>query len=729
MAIVSVDPAAALEALEKTLSSSTFESAARSSALLRFVVEETVNGRADRLKEYTLGREALGRGEHFDPRTDPIVRAEASRLRSRLERYYATDGRTDSVVIVLPKGSYVPQFESRVLPAAGFESGGGMSPLASLSSRRQIAWVALGIALGAAAMALWRPQRTPPLLDHPVIRFEAELSANGSIGSEVGTDVLISPDGSRVLFASLGSDGVTRLYTRRLDQAAVAELPGTEGARSAFFSPDGQWVGFGVSGTLRKTAIGGGSPVVLCQVGDFLGASWGDDGNIYFAPSFGTLARVPSSSGTPTVVADLRRESLDPRWPQVLPGSKFVLFTAVGPEGPNGATIQALSLATGKRTIVARGGTFGRYLDGGFLTYVNQGTLFALPLNLERIATIAATPVPIIDDVMSSAAFGFAQIDVSRTGTLVYRRSAARGQLIAATIDRSGGAEPLLPTPAPYTFPSLAPDGQRIAVSVVENGAPALWIHGPQSNRTAWAAVAAEYGPTWTRDGRFLVLGGIGGLQWLRVDAAGAPQRLLPGSTHVQVPWSFSPDGSRLAFHESRPATGFDLWTVPVHVNGSRLTAGEPELFLGTAALETYPTFSPDGHWIAYGSGAYGKWEVYVRPFPNNGAPPVQVSRGGGRIPRWLPNRRELVYRTDDQRLMLAAYEARDGVFVAGEPHAWSSRQLADTGVLSNFDIARDPSRIIGLIPARNGDEQRPNHVTVELNFADDLRQRVARVR
>src|SRR3954464_12420606 len=127
MAIVSVDPAAALEALEKTLSSSTFPAAARSSALLRFVVEETVNGRADRLKEYTLGREALGRGEHFDPRTDPIVRAEASRLRSRLERYYATDGRTDSVVIVLPKGSYVPQFESRVLPAAGFESGGGIA--------------------------------------------------------------------------------------------------------------------------------------------------------------------------------------------------------------------------------------------------------------------------------------------------------------------------------------------------------------------------------------------------------------------------------------------------------------------------------------------------------------------------------------------------------------------------------------------------------------------------
>ena len=72
--------------LERVLSSSVFKRAERSSALLRFVVEQTLNGGADRLKEYTLGAEALGRGESFDPRADPVVRAEASRLRGRLER-------------------------------------------------------------------------------------------------------------------------------------------------------------------------------------------------------------------------------------------------------------------------------------------------------------------------------------------------------------------------------------------------------------------------------------------------------------------------------------------------------------------------------------------------------------------------------------------------------------------------------------------------------------------
>jgi len=98
------------------LASPVFIRADRSSALLRFIVEQTLNGGAARLKDYTLGAEALGRGESFDPRTDPVVRAEASRLRGRLEQYYKTTGQTDPVVIALSKGSYVPRLDPNVTP-------------------------------------------------------------------------------------------------------------------------------------------------------------------------------------------------------------------------------------------------------------------------------------------------------------------------------------------------------------------------------------------------------------------------------------------------------------------------------------------------------------------------------------------------------------------------------------------------------------------------------------
>src|SRR5678815_1421919 len=78
--------------------------------LLDFVVETTLHGKEHELKEYRLGAEVLGRGENFDPRTDPIVRLQAAKLRSRLAEYYAAEGRSDPIVISIPKGAYVPIF-------------------------------------------------------------------------------------------------------------------------------------------------------------------------------------------------------------------------------------------------------------------------------------------------------------------------------------------------------------------------------------------------------------------------------------------------------------------------------------------------------------------------------------------------------------------------------------------------------------------------------------------
>jgi hypothetical protein len=141
------------EQLERMLQSEVFRTAARSSRLLRFLVEETVNGRADRLKDYTLGAEALGRGDNFDPRTDPIARVEASRLRSRLELYYATEGASDPIIITLPKGGYVPRFDHR-LPSEP-------TTAAAPPARYRRGWlvVALVAAFAAGAATSWRISR------------------------------------------------------------------------------------------------------------------------------------------------------------------------------------------------------------------------------------------------------------------------------------------------------------------------------------------------------------------------------------------------------------------------------------------------------------------------------------------------------------------------------------------------------------------------------------------
>lgn len=597
---------------------------------------------------------------------------------------------------------------------------------ARASHMRPLLWVSLValIGLGALVIRLWGSQYLKRNAETEFVQFDIELRSLGSLGSEVGTDVILSPGGTRLVFVSRGPDGIPRLNTRRLDQSQVTQINGTEGARSAFFSPEGEWVGFWASGKLMKVPVEDGSPVILCDANDLLGGSWGEDGNIIAAVGGGALWRISSGGGTPATVLDLGDQHANAVWPQVLPSGN-VLFTNVGVTGPNGATIEALSLTTGKRTVLAHGGTFGRYLPSGYLTYVNQGTLFAVPIDIDQLQT-RGTPTPVLDHVSYSSAFGFAQLDFSRTGAFVYRKDNEE-QVTVEIQDSAGHAEPLLLKPGHYLWPRLSPDGKRLAFSALESGAVGLWIYDQQGHRTIRLDVPAGFHiPMWTRDGRFLIVANLdGGLTWIRSDGTGSAQPLIQ-SNNLCVPWSFSPNGSRLAFHKLSPTTGFDLWTVPIHSSESGVTVGKPEPFLQTVAYETYPSFSPDGKWIAYGSNESGSWEVYVRAFPA-GDNKVQVSTGGGRISFWSPNGHELFYRTDDQRIMARTYSMQGSSFVLQELRPWSPTRLADTGVLANLDLTHDGQRFAMVTPAATpSSQQSENHVTFMLNFPGEVRKRLA---
>jgi Tol biopolymer transport system component len=198
---------------------------------------------------------------------------------------------------------------------------------------------------------------------------------------------------------------------------------------------------------------------------------------------------------------------------------------------------------------------------------------------------------------------------------------------------------------------------------------------------------------------------------------------LLKGNA-IRVPWSFSPDSSRIAYHELGSSTGFDLWTIPVHMSEHGLSAGAPEVFLQSRAFETYPAFSPDGRWIAFGSNESGTGEVYVRAFPDNGSQ-VRVSRRGGFIPFFSPSGHELFYRTDDQRIMLATYVIQRGAFVVQSVKQWSPTRLADTGVLANLDFDNQHSRFIGLTDANGMSEDRDRQATFVFNFRERVRSQL----
>lgn len=165
--------------LEQILGSSSFANAGRHSRFLRYIVERTLAGEGDQLKEYVLGVEVFDRTDAYDPRLDSIVRVEARRLRSRLEEYYSGPGVGAEVLISVPRGSYVPTFVHRidtqvepptaVSPALANETSSETSARASKSAR----WSAPAIAAGtvvavAAAVALWTYFQTPsPTLASP----------------------------------------------------------------------------------------------------------------------------------------------------------------------------------------------------------------------------------------------------------------------------------------------------------------------------------------------------------------------------------------------------------------------------------------------------------------------------------------------------------------------------------------------------------------------------------
>ena len=108
--------AAVREHLERILTSPTFQQGDRLKRFLRFIVLEAVAGRRHELKEYVIGVQVFGKEDTFDPRTDPIVRVQARRLRAKLVRYYREEGRADETVIELPKGGYAPVFKQRDAP-------------------------------------------------------------------------------------------------------------------------------------------------------------------------------------------------------------------------------------------------------------------------------------------------------------------------------------------------------------------------------------------------------------------------------------------------------------------------------------------------------------------------------------------------------------------------------------------------------------------------------------
>jgi len=138
-----------------------------------------------------------------------------------------------------------------------------------------------------------------------------------------------------------------------------------------------------------------------------------------------------------------------------------------------------MSFKDRRRKTLQQGGTFGRYLPTsngtGHLVYINKGTLFAVPLDPDKLE-VRGTPTPLLPEVAYNAATGFSQLDFSRTGTLVYQSGGAAGLFTVQWMDAAGKTQPLLSKTGFVGHPSLSPDGQRLALTITERSTD-VWVY------------------------------------------------------------------------------------------------------------------------------------------------------------------------------------------------------------------------------------------------------------
>jgi hypothetical protein len=228
-------------------------------------------------------------------------------------------------------------------------------------------------------------------------------------------------------YAATNASGTPLIWVRALDAVEAQPLPGTEGARQPFWSPNGRFIAFFALGTLRKVPIGGGPAQVICEAVNVpTGGSWGREGVILFSGLAGPLQRVPAGGGTPAPATEMSKEHRDERhsFPNFLPDGRRFLFSIRSPD-PRRDGIYVQALDSREARLVVRAASNMSYADSGHLLSVRDGALLGQRFDPDR-AVVEGDPVPLAERVDYFSESGAASFS-ARGGVLGFRGSGESG--------------------------------------------------------------------------------------------------------------------------------------------------------------------------------------------------------------------------------------------------------------------------------------------------------------
>jgi serine/threonine protein kinase len=528
-------------------------------------------------------------------------------------------------------------------------------------------------------------------------------------------EVAVSPDGSRVAFTAATPDGKRLLWVRALDSLTAQPLAGTESAGAPFWSPDSRFIGYFANARLYKVDASGGRPQVLCDVKDDRGGTWNSEGVILFAGPDG-LYRVSAQGGTPTPATRIDPKAEAHRWPSFLPDGRHFIFLSDA-QTTEGHHICVGVLDSQESQILFNAVSPIKYAPPGYLLYISQGALVARPFDAGKLK-ITGDPSMVAEHVKEIGANHQFDFSVSNNGVMAYNAGSEISQL--TWFDRNGKNLGTVGEPDNYASIAMAPDGKRVATGLLDaDGRESdIWLFDLERNSRSRLTFdpASEGEPVWSPDGNRIAFGSTKGsdahdrLYVIPANGTGQDELLLSGDID-EFPTNWSNDGQTILFVRYGKTPGA-VWMLPM--SGDH----QPKPLMESTAFEqTWPTFSPDGQFIAYVSLESGKPEIYVRSFPASGK--WQISNGGGNFPRWRADGKELFYLSEEGKVMAAQVKSENPFQIAVPQELFQTRIKFAFGY--GYAVTHDGTRFLINSPS---EANNPAPLTVVINWTASLKQK-----